>query len=173
MIIEGREVGRDHLAHRREIGRRGGDRDEDVTAGALGVGRLQTVLGGVEIRLVHGAGADEPAVRIVAPLVVRTDEALRRSVCRVADLEAAMAAGVVVRVDAPVGGAGHDQRVLADLQGEIIARLRDFAIVPGEYPFAMEEMIEIELVERLFPVEIAGKGVALFAVGQLVEHQVG
>ncbi len=137
------------------------------------MGRLQPVLGGVEIRLVHRPGTNQPPVRVVAPLVIGTDEALRRPVRRVAHLEAAMPAGVVVRVDAPVGGARHDQRILPDLQREIIAGLGDLAVVPGEDPLAVEEVIEVELIERLVPVEIAGKRVALLAMGKLMQHQVG
>jgi hypothetical protein len=87
--------------------------------------------------------------------------------------EAAMAAGVVVGVNAAIGGAGDDERIAADLEGEEIAGARDLAIMAGEDPLAVEEMLEVELVERRAAVEIAGQGMALRAMGELVEHVFG
>jgi hypothetical protein len=76
-------------------------------------------------------------------------------------------------VDPAIGGAGDNQRVTADLQGEEIAGVGDLAIVAGEDPLAMEEVLEVELVEGIAPVEIAGERMALRAMGELVEHVFG
>ena len=160
--VERGEIGRHHLAEFCEIRRLVGDGNEDVAAGALGVRLLQAVFALLEIFLTHRLGADKAAVRVVAPLMIGADEALYRATQLVADAEAAVAAGVVVRVDLSVLVAGDDQRVLAELDGEIVAGVRNLAIVAGEDPVLVEEVIAFELKEILVAVEIARQSVTGF-----------
>ncbi len=83
-----REIGRHHAAKRREIGRRIGQGRQRGSPGALASDGFKSVSGLVET-LGHLAGEQEPAVEIVAPLVIGADEAdgrdpfrSRRSGCR-------------------------------------------------------------------------------------------
>src|SRR5271170_2828241 len=101
--------------------------DEDRAAGAFAVDRLET-----ELRLVDSAvlmpGADQTAVEIVDPLMIGADEPLRRALGRGADARAAVPAGIVEGADRPVAAAQDDDRVVADLDREIVSRRRNLAI---------------------------------------------
>src|SRR5262245_33236190 len=120
--------------------------------------RFQAILGGVEILLAHRLGADQASVGVIGPLVIGTDEAFGRAAIGIADPEAAMPAGVVMGVDLAGGVTGDDQRILAELKGEEVTGLRNLAVVAGKDPVAVEEVVEVELMERLVAIEGAGEG---------------
>ena len=97
-----REVARafsEALDRRRVVGRRSKDH-----AGSLAGDRLQPVVGWLEVRP-HVPGVEQPAVKLVGPLMVGADELRGLASERGADPAAAVAAGVVEGADLPVGRA--------------------------------------------------------------------
>ena len=98
----------------------------------------------VEI-VAHAAGARETAVELVGPLMIGTHEAaLDVALGGVADLVAAMPARVVMRANPAFRIPRHDDREVAELHGEVVARIGDLAVVAGEDPFAIEYFLEID-----------------------------
>ena len=92
-------------------------------------------------------GANQAAVQIVGPLMIGADEPLRRTPGRRANTRTAVPAGIVEGADRPVAAAHDDDRIVADLHGEVVARRRNLAIMAGEQPVAVEDRFEIEAVK--------------------------
>ena len=170
--LVGRCISFELSPERLEARRNRRDADEDIAAGAFAADRLEPGL-----RLVDPAvlltGANQAAVQIVGPLMIGADEPLRRALGRGADPRAAMPARIMEGADRSVAAAQDDDRIVADLDREVVARRRDLAIVAGEQPVAVEEGFEIEAVELgvgiEFPVEAHAGAPGL----KLGEHGVG
>src|ERR1700753_4187838 len=62
------------------------------------------------------------------------------------DSRAPMPAGVMKRIEAAVAVAHHYDRILADLHGQVVSRIRDLAIMPDEEPVPIPDHLEIDLV---------------------------
>ncbi len=129
-----------------ETWRNGRHAHKDVTADAFAMDRLEPKLGLVD-RCVHVARADQSSGEIVGPLMIGTNEALHRALTRGAYARTAMPAGIVQGAYRPVGTAQNNDRIVADLQGEIIAGRGYLAIVAGEQPVPVEDRLEVEAVE--------------------------
>ena len=136
---------------------------------------MQTEVGPVEVAvLVHPAARDELAVARVGPLVIRADDPGDVTGLGLADLHAAMAAGVVERVDALVVAADDDDRVRVDVEDEVVARALDLAGVAGEEPVAAPDALEVELVDARIGLELALERVAGLVLGdQTAEEHPG
>src|SRR5208282_3889704 len=132
------------------------DAHKNVSADALAMDGLEPKLRFVE-PAVHLAGADQASVQIVGPLMIGADEPLRCALFCGANSRAAMPARIVERVDRPVAPPQDDDRIVANLHREIVARSRDLAVMAGKHPVPGEDRLEIETVEIgvgiKFPVE--------------------
>lgn len=76
---------------------------------------------------------------------------------RGANSRAAMPARVVKRPDIAVAVTHDQNRIFADLQGQIVACLRDLAVVSDKHPIAIPERLQLELVVARAGVEVPGK----------------
>ena len=159
------EIGLDHGAHRREVGRLVGQADEDVAADAFASDRLQAELALVEA-VGHLASKQEPAVELVGPLVIGADQLRRRALVGIADAAAAMPAGIVEGVDLALLVADQHDRVVADLDGDVAAGLRQLAIMADEQPVAIPDQLHVELEEIGIGVEGLLERIALPAAVQ-------
>ena len=151
------------------------DAHKNVSADALAMDGLEPKLRFVE-PAVHLAGADQASVQIVGPLMIGADEPLRCALFCGANSRAAMPARIVERVDRPVTPPQDDDRIVANLHREIVARSRDLAVMAGKHPVPGEDRLEIETVEIgvgiKFPVE-AHAGAPGLQFGQHGVCQVG
>ncbi len=164
-----RHVRLDRGADRLEIGSFVCDADEDVAADALTVNGLHAVLALVEI-LAHVAGRHQRAVLLIGPLVIGTDEARRGTGFLGADAVATVAAGIVEGADGAVTAADDQDRVIADLQGEILAALLDLAIMADEQPVAIPDHFHVQLEIVLVDIEGLLEAETLAAVFQLPQN---
>src|SRR5437899_2652535 len=118
----------------------------------------------VELRAVGVLGerhADERAVGAVAPAVVRALELDRVALVVTAHLHAAMPARVEKDADPSRAVAAQDDRLLAHRRREIVARLRDLALVADEEPGAGEDPLELLPVDLLAHEDLAADDPAL------------
>ena len=153
------------------VERRGvvGEADVDEAVDVAAVDGLQAVLGRVEVR-VHVARPEQAAVELVGPLVVGADDLRVGSLRRAAEGRAAVAAGVVEGADRAVGAADDDDRVEADLVGDVAAGLRQLAGGHGEEPAPVPDPLEVELEDVGVGVEGARERVVGPAGGQQRQH---
>ena len=163
------EIGFHHRPERREIHRLVGETDEDVAAGAFAGDRLQGKARRVEI-LTHLARVKEGAVKVIGPLVIGAHELGRRPAMLLAHPAAAMAAGIVQRIDLAVIAAHDDHRIGADLHGHVIARMGNFAVMADEQPVLVPDMLEVELMKGRIDVEGLVQAVAGFAAAEPGKH---
>ena len=138
------QIGLDHGAHRHEIGRLLGEADEDVAADALTGDGLQAELGLVEA-FGHLPGEQQSPVQLVGPLMVGADQLGGGALLRGADAAATMPAGIVEGLDLALLVANDHHRIVADLNGYVAARLRQFAIMADEQPVAIPDQLHVEL----------------------------
>ncbi len=72
-----------------------------------------------------------------------------------------MAAGVVEGAQCALPVAHDEDRIVADLRRDVVARPRHLAIVTDEQPLLVEDVVEIELVDLGIDIERARQRVAL------------
>jgi hypothetical protein len=111
---------------------------------------LQRVVRLLEVRhLVHVRRADQPAVEIVGPRVIRAlDAAGELPGGLVADARAAVAADVVEGADLAGGVARDDDVVAVQLADEVLAGALRLFRSAGVEPHRPEESIELRLQQR-------------------------
>ena len=90
-------------------------------------------LGRLEVSLLH-RHRDQVALRRVRPPVVRAAQRRGIPALDVADPVAAVGAPIGQDVDLTVPAAGHDHRLPAHMAGQIVPRLRQFAVVGDIHP---------------------------------------
>jgi hypothetical protein len=155
-------VAADVLGERRRRGVPGGP---DRALVVLHLGDLdQPPLAPIELRAVRvlrERHADERAVGAIAPAVVRTLELDRVALVVAAYLHAAMPARVQEHADLPRTVATEDHRLLAHRRAEIVARLRDLALVADEEPGAGEDALELLAVDLVAHEDLAADDAAL------------
>ena len=127
--------------------------DEDVAAGGLHVHRFEAVLLHVEVGAHFGAGEQQATVQLVGPLVVMADQLGDLAFFTGAQPRTAVAADVVERVHHAFGAANHDDRVLADLQGQVVALGRDLAGHAGDQPLFLEDFLHVDIKQPLVRVK--------------------
>ncbi|MCY1427089.1 hypothetical protein D9M71_429200 [compost metagenome] len=83
----------------------------------------------------------------------------------VADAQArtAVAADVMEGVHLAFGTTHHQDRVLADLQGDVVAFRRNLAGHAGDQPFFLEDLLHVDLEQTLVGVERLGQRVGALA----------
>ena len=112
------KIGFDLGAEGADVGRLIGQTQPEIAADALAMNRFEAEGFGVETRT-HVASEQQPAVEIVAPIVIGADKADGRAFGGRADARTAMPAGIVKRPHLAIARAHHNDRIVADLQGEI------------------------------------------------------
>lgn len=130
-----------------------GQADEDVATGNLHVHGLEAVLVHVEVGAHLGAGEQQATVELVGPLMVVADQLGHLAFVADAQARTAVAADVVEGMHLTFGTAYHDDRVLADLQGDVVALGRDLANHAGDQPLLVEDLLHVDLEQALVAVE--------------------
>ena len=92
--------------------------------------------------------------------MIRTDQLGIGPVRFGAQALAAVAADVVEGTDAAVCAAGDDDRILADLHGDVAAGLGQLATGTGEQPFPVPDLLQVVLEGLFAAIQVAGKRVA-------------
>ena len=142
--------------------------DEDVAAGGLHLDRLQAVLLHVEVGAHLGAGEQQAAIQLVGPLVVGADQLGHLAFLAHAQARAAVPADIVEGMHLAFGATDHQDRVLADLQGEEIALGGNLAGHAGDQPFLVEDLLHVDLEQALVAVEGLRQREAVVAAAQHV-----
>ena len=112
----------------------------------------------VELRMVGLAEirhADQPAVGAVAPAVIGAGEDGRVALVVAAHLHAAMAAGIEEHMDLAGPVAAQDHRFLAHARDEVVAGVRDLALVADKQPSAGEDALQLLAVDLLVDEDLA------------------
>jgi hypothetical protein len=81
-----------------------------------------------------------------------------------------MAARVVEATQCALAITHDDDRVFADLYGEVVAGLGDFAIVADEQPISVPDHLEIDLIVLGAHIEVPLQGGGRFASAQPAQH---
>ncbi|MNC39373.1 hypothetical protein D3C75_880280 [compost metagenome] len=95
--------------------------------------------------------------------MVRADQFGHLALVTDTQARTAVAADVVEGVHLTFGATHHDDRVLADLQGDVVALGRDLAGHAGDQPFFMEDLLHVDLEQTLVGVERLGQRVGALA----------
>ncbi len=164
-----REIGFDQIAESREVRRFLGDADVDIARDGFAMDRLQAIFGRFEIRPDLSC-EEQAAVEFVGPLVIGADELCGGALFGSADTRAAMAAGIMESTDAALRVAHDDDRICADLHGQIGAGHRQFAIMADEQPVLVENVFQIQLVIFRVGVEFLLQAEIGVAPGQKPQH---
>ncbi|MNQ48150.1 hypothetical protein D3C85_620170 [compost metagenome] len=127
--------------------------DEDVAAGGLHVHRFEAVLVHVEVGAHFGAGEQQAAVEFVGPLVVVADQFGNLAFFAGAQSRTTVAADVMERVHHAFGATDNDDRVFADLQGQVVALGRDLAGHAGDQPLFLEDLLHVDIEQPLVAIE--------------------
>ena len=102
-------------------------------------------------------GADERAVEVVDPGVIRALEADRLAARLLDDRRAAMAADVVEAAQDAVAAADDDERLVVDLGQEVGPGRRGVRLAPDDDPVAPEPLVPLELVDRRVVIGATGQ----------------
>jgi hypothetical protein len=156
--VEGREV----LGLVREA-------DKDGAGDALTGDRLQAELGLVEA-ISHLPGEEQPAVQVVAPLMIGAHKPHGGAFVGGAHPASAMAAGVVEGADPTLKIAHHHHRIVADLQCEEASGIWKFAIVSREEPVPAPDQLEVESKEGRVNVKGSRKAEAISTASYQPQH---
>src|SRR5438132_7734895 len=105
----------------------------------------------------HPPGMDQLAGEIIGPLMIGAGEIGALAALLLADLEAAVAAGVEEGPQRASAVAQHDDRAAADGHGKELAGSLDLAFEAGEQPPAVEDDVEVDVVEGGVAVETSGQ----------------
>src|SRR5579883_2906521 len=100
---------------------------------------------------------DELAVDAEAPAVVRAGKAAGVALVVAANLHAAVRAGVQQHVDRHVRVAREDHALLAHAGDEVVAGVRDLALVTNEQPGAGEDLLLLLLVNLVRDEDLADR----------------
>ncbi|MCY1497235.1 hypothetical protein D9M68_311950 [compost metagenome] len=143
--------------------------DVDVAVHHLAMGRLETVVGRIEIRP-HVAGEQQFSVQVERPLVIGADQSGDLALGLGAHLGAAMPAGIVECTDLAIPAAHHGDRVVADLQGQVLAGLLQLEGMAGEDPLPVPDSFEVLAIYLGVAVGGARQCVALLALANQVQY---
>ena len=90
----------------------------------------------------------------------------------VANSRAAVPAGIVIGAHAALAIAHHDDRVLADLHGQVLAGIEQLAVMTHEQPIAIPNHIEVDLVVLRAHIKVPFQGGGGLAAAQPFQHDV-
>ncbi len=126
-------VGRHHLRDRRPLS---GETHEDEAVIDLVLYRCEAVLGGIKPdEGVAERDAREPAAQVVAPGVIAASQPqIAMTGWSVDQPRCAMPADIVERPHDAVVAANDDDRLVEEIEGVIVARLRDIVDVADDLP---------------------------------------
>jgi len=136
---------------------------------------VQAEVAAVEVAVrVHAAARHQLAVPRIGPLVVRTHDPGDVTGVGLTDLHAAMATGVVQRVQPLVVAAHDDDRVGVEVEDDVVARALHLAAVAGEEPATAPDALEVELIDPGVGLELARQRMAGLVLGeQSIEQGLG
>src|SRR5262249_53235321 len=118
-----------------------GEADEDQPGERPDVNALESALLGGS--LARRAATDDLAVEVVGPAVIGTLQRRAGNACvLLQDARAAMPAGVVEGGDRAIVAAQEKYRPGADLEGPVVAALRDFGLRGDEQPMPAEDLVD-------------------------------
>ncbi|MNM57322.1 hypothetical protein D3C81_685200 [compost metagenome] len=150
------DEGADRRAEAAEVRRLLRHAHVDVGVNDLHMHRFEVVLRLVEIRT-HVAGIDQVAIQLECPLVVRAHQLgdFTRSVF--AHLGTAVATGIVERAHFAVLATHDSHRVVANLQGEILAGLGNLECMAGEDPVLVPDMLKVLAINFRVQIQFPGQ----------------
>lgn len=125
--------------------------------------RHQTVVIAVEL-CPHVGGEQQFAVQIECPAVIGADQLRALAFGGGADAGAAVAAGVVEGADSAAVVAHDNDRIVANLQGDVFAGVADLETVARKDPGSMPDLLQILLVDVRVVVQLVAQGVARLAL---------
>ncbi len=132
------------VAHRRWVA---GEADEDEAEQDLHLDRLEAVRRAVKAgEAVARRHAEQAALVVVRPAVVRADDRARAVAAVVEQPRAAVPADVVEGADLPLAVPQHDDAVGAEVEGDEVARVRDRTHVAADLPARAQDALELEPV---------------------------
>ena len=88
--------------------------------------------------------AQQAAVVIITPEVIEACESASVAALIEDELGGAMSAGVVKRADFALAVSTHDDRLLTDDGGDVVARPRNLALVADEIPYTKEDLVAFD-----------------------------
>ncbi|MNR10141.1 hypothetical protein D3C85_1263760 [compost metagenome] len=157
------DEGGNRIAERFEIRRLVGHANVDVAVHHFAMSRLEAIVGNVEIRP-HVTGEEQFAVQVENPFVVGADQLGDFSAVFAANLGAPVPAGIVERPHLAVAATHHRNRVVANLQCQVLAGLLEFEGMSGKDPFLVPDLFKILAIHFRVTVSSARKGMTLFAL---------
>ncbi len=107
----------------------------------------------VEVGTHLGTGEQQAAVQLVGPLVVVADQFGDFAFVAGAQARTTVAAHVVERMHHALGATDHDDRVLAHLQGQVVALGGDLAGHAGDQPLFLEDLLHVDIKQPLIRVK--------------------
>nr|WP_246264251.1 hypothetical protein [Aromatoleum toluvorans] len=114
----------------------------------------------------HVSGEQQFPVEIVSPFVVRANQLGGFPVRLAANPGAAMAAGVVEGADFAVSPAHDGDRIISDLERDIVPGFFEFECMRGKYPFLMPDLLQVITICILIAVKLTGKAMTRLALLQ-------
>ena len=125
--------------------------DEDHPHEHFELDRLQAVLRAVEFREgVRGADAAVAAIEVVGPAVVHAGQELGAMAATACDHRVrAVGAHIMEGADLAVGPAHDEAAAAEELEGDIVARLGQLALVADDLPVRQKQVLALQLVELI------------------------
>lgn len=118
----------------------------------------------------HITRPEKRAIQLVGPLVVRTDQLRPPALLGLAQDRAAVPAGVVKCADLTIVAAHDDDGIGADLVHDEFTGLRDLAGRDGKDPFAVPDLLHVDLEDACVAVEVLFQGMCGGAAHQQRQH---
>ena len=134
--------------------------------------RFQAQATGVEV-VAHVLGMDQFAGQVVGPLVVGTDDVAHNALRFGAQARAPVAADVVEGLDVHVVVAHDQDRVLAEVHGDVVAGFGHLRLYRNEDPVLAEDVFHVGLQDGVAEVERGFQAVARAAAGQSLAGEQG
>ncbi|MNY15076.1 hypothetical protein D3C86_1482740 [compost metagenome] len=108
----------------------------------------------------HVVCPEKRAIQLVGPLMVGTDQFRHLPLPRLADDGTTMTTGIVKGADFAIAGLHDHDVVSADAHCHVVARFHQLAGRDRKQPLFVEEMLEIEIIDRLRRIEGLLQGMA-------------
>ncbi|MNJ50108.1 hypothetical protein D3C77_453700 [compost metagenome] len=124
---------------------------------------LEVVLRFVEVRA-HVAGIDQVAVQLECPLVIRAHQLGHFTRGVLTHFGTSVATGIVECAHFAVLATHNGHRVIANLQGEILAGLGNLERMAGEDPVLVPDLLQVLAVNFRVQIQLSGQYMPWFAL---------
>lgn len=118
----------------------------------------------------HPRGAEEPAVQVISPLMVGTDQLRATAMSVGADLRSAMPAYIVKAADEAIAPTDQQHRVPADRDGHIGSAFRQLRFEADHEPRSTEDAGHVEIEQIRIRVERLRQRVARLRAAKQVQN---